>query len=261
MRRALEHGAVGFIPKSSDAATIGHRDCRRARRRPLGAAAASTTCAAWRRREPTSPSASATSRRSSSACCGMLGSGLLNKQIALRTGRVRSHDQGAHDRHPAQARRQQPHPGGAAGRQAGGGSRGDGRGLATPPALRARSGSLQGRVQRRLPHSAASGARAMVGFATQEPAPCPTFRSPARCPTASSRACSTPRRPHAPACDAVVFRAGLQASQVKLITPAEPHPNIKLQPEGAGIWRTIADGAPVVRHRRHWSPARWPGRC
>ncbi|MCX7034032.1 MAG: hypothetical protein NT046_08695 [Arenimonas sp.] len=39
--------------------------------------------------------------------------------------------------------------------------------------------------------------------------------------------------------DAVVFGAGLQASQVKLVTPAEPHPNIKLQPEGAGIWRTI----------------------
>lgn len=39
--------------------------------------------------------------------------------------------------------------------------------------------------------------------------------------------------------DAVVFSAGLQASQVKLVTPAEPHPNIKLQPEGAGIFRTI----------------------
>ena len=39
--------------------------------------------------------------------------------------------------------------------------------------------------------------------------------------------------------DAVVFSAGLQASQVKLVTPAEPHPGIKLQPEGAGIWRTI----------------------
>ncbi|MBW8367071.1 MAG: hypothetical protein K0M70_04345 [Arenimonas sp.] len=39
--------------------------------------------------------------------------------------------------------------------------------------------------------------------------------------------------------DAVVSRAGLQPAQVKLISPAEPHPNIKLQPEGKGIWRTI----------------------
>lgn len=39
--------------------------------------------------------------------------------------------------------------------------------------------------------------------------------------------------------DAVVFKAGLQASQVKLVTPAEPHPGVKLQPEGAGIFRTI----------------------
>lgn len=41
------------------------------------------------------------------------------------------------------------------------------------------------------------------------------------------------------AVDAVVAGAGLQPAQVKLITPAEPHPNIKLQPEGAGIFRTI----------------------
>lgn len=38
---------------------------------------------------------------------------------------------------------------------------------------------------------------------------------------------------------AVIADAGLQAAQVKLVTPAEPHPNIKLQPEGQGIWRTI----------------------
>ena len=41
------------------------------------------------------------------------------------------------------------------------------------------------------------------------------------------------------AVEAVVSGAGLQLSQVKLVTPAEPHPNIKLQPEGPGIWRTI----------------------
>ena len=41
------------------------------------------------------------------------------------------------------------------------------------------------------------------------------------------------------ALDALVSGAGLQASQVKLVTPTEPHPNIKLQPEGKGIWRTV----------------------
>lgn len=41
------------------------------------------------------------------------------------------------------------------------------------------------------------------------------------------------------AVDAVLSGAGLQPTQVKLITPAEPHPNIKLQPEGPAIWRTI----------------------
>lgn len=44
---------------------------------------------------------------------------------------------------------------------------------------------------------------------------------------------------------AVVSGAGLQPAQVKLVTPAEPHPNIKLQPEGQGIWRTI-----VIAHLR-----------
>lgn len=38
---------------------------------------------------------------------------------------------------------------------------------------------------------------------------------------------------------ALVSGAGLQAAQVKLITPTEPHPNIKLQPEGKSIWRTV----------------------
>lgn len=38
---------------------------------------------------------------------------------------------------------------------------------------------------------------------------------------------------------AVVSGAGLQPSQVKLVTPAQPNSDITLQPEGAGIWRTI----------------------
>ncbi len=41
------------------------------------------------------------------------------------------------------------------------------------------------------------------------------------------------------AMQAVVSGAGLQPVQVKLVTPAEPNPGIKLQPEGQGIWRTI----------------------
>jgi len=41
------------------------------------------------------------------------------------------------------------------------------------------------------------------------------------------------------AAEAVVNQTGLQSAQVKLITPREPHPNIKLQPEGQGIWHTI----------------------
>jgi len=45
------------------------------------------------------------------------------------------------------------------------------------------------------------------------------------------------------AADAVVARTGLQSAQVKVVTPDEPHPNIKLEPEGGGIWRTI-----VVAH-------------
>lgn len=37
----------------------------------------------------------------------------------------------------------------------------------------------------------------------------------------------------------VVAEAGLEPAQVKLVTADEPHPNIKLEPEGQGIWRTI----------------------
>ena len=42
---------------------------------------------------------------------------------------------------------------------------------------------------------------------------------------------------------ALVSDAGLQASQVKVIAPDEPDANIKLEPEGLNIWRTI-----VVAH-------------
>lgn len=44
---------------------------------------------------------------------------------------------------------------------------------------------------------------------------------------------------------AVTAETDLQPAQVKVITPAEPHPGIKLEPEGGGIWRTI-----VVAHVR-----------
>lgn len=44
---------------------------------------------------------------------------------------------------------------------------------------------------------------------------------------------------------AVVAAAGLQPAQVKLVAPDEPEPDIKLEPEGGGIWRTI-----VVAHLR-----------
>ncbi len=42
---------------------------------------------------------------------------------------------------------------------------------------------------------------------------------------------------------AVATEAGLEPAQIKLITPDEPDPGIKLEPEGRGIWRTI-----VVAH-------------
>lgn len=38
---------------------------------------------------------------------------------------------------------------------------------------------------------------------------------------------------------ALLSEAGLQPQQVKVITPDEPDANIKLEPEGKGIWRTI----------------------
>lgn len=45
------------------------------------------------------------------------------------------------------------------------------------------------------------------------------------------------------AAGAVLAAAGLQPAQVKLVAPGEPDANIKLEPEGQGIWRTI-----VVAH-------------
>jgi hypothetical protein len=41
------------------------------------------------------------------------------------------------------------------------------------------------------------------------------------------------------AATAVIAEAHLQPTQVKVITPDEPHPGIKMEPEGGGIWRTI----------------------
>jgi len=38
---------------------------------------------------------------------------------------------------------------------------------------------------------------------------------------------------------AVIAEIGLQPAQVKVITPGEPDADIKLEPEGGGIWRTI----------------------
>lgn len=38
---------------------------------------------------------------------------------------------------------------------------------------------------------------------------------------------------------ALLAEAGLQPQQVKVITPDEPDANIKLEPEGKGIWHTI----------------------
>lgn len=45
------------------------------------------------------------------------------------------------------------------------------------------------------------------------------------------------------AASALLDSAGLQPSQVKVIAPDEPDANIKLEPEGGNIWRTI-----VVAH-------------
>lgn len=44
---------------------------------------------------------------------------------------------------------------------------------------------------------------------------------------------------------ALVAAVGLQPAQVKVIAPDEPDANIKLEPEGGGIWRTI-----VIAHVR-----------
>ncbi|GGK03887.1 riboflavin biosynthesis protein RibA [Luteimonas terricola] len=44
---------------------------------------------------------------------------------------------------------------------------------------------------------------------------------------------------------ALVAAVGLQPAQVKVIAPGEPDANIKLEPEGGGIWRTI-----VIAHVR-----------
>jgi hypothetical protein len=41
------------------------------------------------------------------------------------------------------------------------------------------------------------------------------------------------------AATAVIAETSLQPTQVKVITPGEPHPGIKMEPEGGGIWRTI----------------------
>ena len=41
------------------------------------------------------------------------------------------------------------------------------------------------------------------------------------------------------AATAVIAETNLQPTQVKVITPDEPHPGIKMEPEGGGIWRTI----------------------
>ncbi len=37
----------------------------------------------------------------------------------------------------------------------------------------------------------------------------------------------------------VIIEAGLSPAQVKVIVPNEPHPGIKMEPEGGGIWRGI----------------------
>ncbi|MGY1457872.1 MULTISPECIES: hypothetical protein [unclassified Luteimonas] len=44
---------------------------------------------------------------------------------------------------------------------------------------------------------------------------------------------------------AMIAEIGLQPAQVKVIAPDEPDANIKLEPEGGGIWRTI-----VIAHVR-----------
>ena len=41
------------------------------------------------------------------------------------------------------------------------------------------------------------------------------------------------------AATAVIAETSLQPTQVKVITPDEPHPGMKMEPEGGGIWRTI----------------------
>ena len=42
------------------------------------------------------------------------------------------------------------------------------------------------------------------------------------------------------AAQAVASALSLGSAQVQVITPAEPHPGRKLEPESRGIWRTIS---------------------
>ena len=70
MRRALDHGALGFIPKSADCGHHRRSHRRGARRRTLGAARSAVPAPAHRpRRARRRRSACANSPRSSSACC------------------------------------------------------------------------------------------------------------------------------------------------------------------------------------------------
>lgn len=120
MRRVLDHGALGFIPKSTDSARIGEAllqvldgECW-APANVLQAPRAADD----EERE--------TARRISDAypaAISRLANGVhraFEQANRLGAGRIRSHHQGAYDRHHAQTGGRQPHPGGASGRQTGG---------------------------------------------------------------------------------------------------------------------------------------------
>ena len=116
IRRCMDFGASGFIPKTLGVEHMRAAIAARARRRGVDAA---------RRRSRAGADAETAALMARLATLTpqqvrvlmMLSEGLLNKQIAYRARRVGGDREGARLGDPAEARRRQPHPGGDRRRQ------------------------------------------------------------------------------------------------------------------------------------------------